>query len=361
VTAASRPRSPDGAREASARSLIDVWLDCSARPLLSFGIVVGLEAASAGALVWLAGWRHVVHAVSIGNVQWFGICAAGQLIAYLGYAFALRAVARVDRGVSLPFPVALAVVCVGFGPTFSANTHGGFSIDFVTLREAGISRRSALCRVLGLGALEYAVLAPVVAASGVLLYLGIDGRASAYLALPWLAVVPGVVAAGWLTTGGARRRVAGWTSPGPLRRGVANIVSALGIVRALIARSWIGAAGFGGALAYWIGDMVTFWAALRVFGVRLPVAELVLAYGTGWALTRRSLPFGGPGVVEILLSYVLTWFHVEFASAAAGVVAYRLFNFWLAFLPASAVMPCSRRVEKSLHRIKRGRRLATSR
>jgi uncharacterized membrane protein YbhN (UPF0104 family) len=195
--------------------------------------------------------------------------------------------------------------------------------------------------------------------SGVLLYLGIDGRAPAYLALPWLAVVPGIVVAGWLTRGPTRRRVAAWASPGRLRCGLANVVSALGIVRALVARSWTGAAGFGGALAYWLGDMVTFWAALRVFDVRLSVAELVLAYGTGWALTRRSLPFGGPGVVEILLSYVLTLFHVDFASAAASVVAYRLFNFWLAFLPASAVMPCSRRIEQSLRRIKGARRLTS--
>ena len=44
-------------------------------------------------------------------------------------------------------------------------------------------------------------------------------------------------------------------------------------------------------------------------------------------------------MVEILLAWVLTWFHVDFAAAAAGVVAYRLFNFWLALVPAAAVLP----------------------
>jgi len=77
---------------------------------------------------------------------------------------------------------------------------------------------------------------------------------------------------------------------------------------------------------------------------------LVLAYGTGWALTRRSLPFGGPGLVEILLAWVLTWFHVNFAAAAAGVLAYRLFNFWLALIPAAAVLPFGRRMERELAR-----------
>jgi uncharacterized membrane protein YbhN (UPF0104 family) len=62
------------------------------------------------------------------------------------------------------------------------------------------------------------------------------------------------------------------------------------------------------------------------------------------------LPFGGPGVVEILLAYVLTWFHLRFANAAAGVVAYRLFNFWLALLPAAGVLPFARRLQRKLAR-----------
>ena len=85
-----------------------------------------------------------------------------------------------------------------------------------------------------------------------------------------------------------------------------------------------------------------------MFNVALSPAVTVLVYGTGWALTRRSLPFGGPGVVEILLAWVLTWFHVDFGAAAAGVVAYRLFNFWLALVPAAAVLPFRRRLEREL-------------
>ena len=84
---------------------------------------------------------------------------------------------------------------------------------------------------------------------------------------------------------------------------------------------------------------------------------LVLGYGTGWALTRRSLPLGGPGVVEILLAFVLTWFHVNFADAAAAVVAYRLFNFWLALLPAAAIVPLSNSIE---HRLTRTRQRQAS-
>ena len=74
---------------------------------------------------------------------------------------------------------------------FSANTSGGFSVDYLTLRHAGMSKKRSTRRVLGLSALEYAVLAPAVALCGVLLFLGIGGSASGSVALPWLAVIPG--------------------------------------------------------------------------------------------------------------------------------------------------------------------------
>ena len=105
---------------------------------------------------------------------------------------------------------------------------------------------------------------------------------------------------------------------------------------------------FGGTALYWAGDLLTFWAALRVFAVQVPLAALVVAYGTGWTLTRRSLPLGGPGIIEVVMAYVLTWFGVAFAPAAAGVVAYRLFNFWLALLPATAALSFGHRLEKQL-------------
>src|SRR5581483_10842430 len=201
---------------------------------------------------------------------------------------------------------------------------------------------------LGLSALEYAVLAPAVALCGLLVYLGVGGSASAGVTLPWLAVIPGALAAWWLTAPGRRRRFESSTGAGALRRGVAHFVAALAILRALIEQWRAYAWAFGGAFMYWLGDIATFWAALRVFDVRVSIPVLVLAYGTGWALTRRSLPFGGPGVVEILFAYVLTWFHLPFAAAAAGVVAYRIFNFWLALLPAAAMLPFSRRLEEEI-------------
>jgi uncharacterized membrane protein YbhN (UPF0104 family) len=329
-------------------SLIRGWLDRSPHPVVALAVVLAFEALALAALVWKAGWDHIVHAIAVDNFAWFALCAGGQLIAYVGYTIGLRATAQVDGGVELPFPAALAVVSVGFGPFFSANPSGGFSVDYVTLRQAGMGPRRAFRRVLGLSALEYAVLAPAVAVCALLLFFDVGGSAPPSVTLPWLAVVPGAVAAAWLTSPKRVKRFDAGKDAGRLRRGFAHAVASLAVLRALVVGWRRCGWAFLGAALYWAGDMLTFWAALQTFGIRLSAAALVVAYGTGWALSRRSLPFGGPGVVELMLAFVLTWFGVPFAPAAAGVVAYRLFNFWLALLPMAIVLPFTHRVERQI-------------
>jgi uncharacterized membrane protein YbhN (UPF0104 family) len=332
------------------KTLAERWLERAPHPIVTLVIVGVLEGAAVVGLIYAAGWHQILHALSKDNVEWFLVCAAGQLVAYFGYAISYRAAAGVDGGVRLPLTGALAVVSAGFGPMFAASASGGFSVDYVTLRQAGMSPRKAFRRVLGLSALEYAVLAPAVAACAVLVYLGVGGHAPGSVTLPWLAVVPGALAAAWLTSPKQVRRFRAGTNASRPRRGLAHVVAALELLRTLAAGWRTCWWAFAGAALYWAGDILTFWAALRCFGVELPVPALVVAYGTGWALTRRSLPFGGPGLVEVVLAFALTWFGVPFAPAAAGVVAYRLFNFWLSLIPAAAILPLSDRIERHIVR-----------
>jgi uncharacterized membrane protein YbhN (UPF0104 family) len=73
----------------------------------------------------------------------------------------------------------------------------------------------------------------------------------------------------------------------------------------------------------------------------------LIGYGTGYALTRRTLPLGGAGSVEALVSFALAWTGVPLAKAVLAVFAYRLFNLWLPLLPAAV----------GLHHLKRWRQL----
>ena len=61
---------------------------------------------------------------------------------------------------------------------------------------------------------------------------------------------------------------------------------------------------------------------------------MIIAYATGYAATRRSLPLGGAGITEFLMTYALYWVRLPLAPALAAVVAYRAFNLLLAALPA---------------------------
>jgi uncharacterized membrane protein YbhN (UPF0104 family) len=72
---------------------------------------------------------------------------------------------------------------------------------------------------------------------------------------------------------------------------------------------------------------------------RLSLAELVLAYTGGYVLTRRALPAGGAGLVEIALTFALVGMAMNLVHALVGVIIYRLFNFWLPIVPALAVLP----------------------
>jgi uncharacterized membrane protein YbhN (UPF0104 family) len=64
------------------------------------------------------------------------------------------------------------------------------------------------------------------------------------------------------------------------------------------------------------------------------VGKVIIAYATGYAATRRSLPLGGAGITEFLMTYALYWVRQPLAPALAAVVAYRVFNFLLAATPA---------------------------
>jgi uncharacterized membrane protein YbhN (UPF0104 family) len=85
---------------------------------------------------------------------------------------------------------------------------------------------------------------------------------------------------------------------------------------------------------YWAAEIVSLWAALRVFGVHPGIAVVTLAYATGHVLTPRSAPLSGAGVTEILLTLAFTWAGVSLAAAAPAVFVYRAGLLALSIPPA---------------------------
>jgi hypothetical protein len=102
---------------------------------------------------------------------------------------------------------------------------------------------------------------------------------------------------------------------------------------------------------YWAGDIACLWAALQlVGGKQITISALILAYSGGYVLSRRSLPAGGAGVVEIALTLALVGMGVRFAPALVAVLIYRLFNFWLPIVPALTLIPTIRELRTRFQR-----------
>jgi uncharacterized membrane protein YbhN (UPF0104 family) len=166
------------------------------------------------------------------------------------------------------------------------------------------------------------------------------------MTIPWLLVVPGFAAAIWASSPRRRRRFADPRRGGRLRQSFAQGIAGVVTLRSLVGRPAEHLPALLGVVFYWLGDAACLWAALQTFHVDVPAAALIVAYGTGYVASRRSLPAGGAGVVEVLMTFALVWVGVPLAPALAGVLLYRLFNFWLPIVPALAILPRTRELRR---------------
>ncbi|MGH3260412.1 MAG: lysylphosphatidylglycerol synthase domain-containing protein [Trebonia sp.] len=115
---------------------------------------------------------------------------------------------------------------------------------------------------------------------------------------------------------------------------LSRLVEGVGVLHTLIRSPRFHAGAWLGTALYWAADIAAFYGGLRTFGLDPGAGRVILAYATGYAATRRSLPLGGAGVTEVLMTYSLYWVREPLAPALGAVVAYRIFNFLLAATPA---------------------------
>lgn len=99
----------------------------------------------------------------------------------------------------------------------------------------------------------------------------------------------------------------------------------------------------GWAAANWLFDAASLWVFLAAFGARVPVDSLFVAFGVANVLAVIPITPGGLGVVEAVLTSTLVGFGVPAATAAVGVVTYRIAAFWLP-IPLGALSYASLRV-----------------
>jgi uncharacterized membrane protein YbhN (UPF0104 family) len=210
------------------------------------------------------------------------------------------------------------------------SPRGGYAIDVRELTRLGLDRDTAELRVRVLGLLEYAVLAPATLLAAV--YMLTQGmKAQPGLVPSWIIGVPlgTVIAVGLLVKYRRAGRPQTWWSP--LRKNLDAIDGLVGLLK-----SWRQAPmAIIGMTLYWAAEIAALGLCIDVFGHRRgAIAVIIVGYATGYALTRRTLPLAGAGVVEALMPFALNWVGFPLAASILAVIAYRVFNLWLPMIPA---------------------------
>jgi uncharacterized membrane protein YbhN (UPF0104 family) len=291
----------------------------AAATLLALGVSAGVA--------WAVGINSVFHVLSDPRPAWLVVCLAAQLVAVVGYAVAYREVARVGGGTELQAAWAALLTTVGFGAFLSK---GGFAFDHRVFSRSRL-RHQASQRVLGLGALEYAVLAPAAWASALALVIT-GARADASVTVPWIIGLP----LGSVIVVVLLRRRHQLAARGDRLARVVTAVSSLLLLWSMARRPrhW---PAFAGMALYWLAEVGSLWAALRAFGWSASVPATILGFATGYALTRRTLPLAGAGITEAFLSFALLWVGIPLAFGFSAMFAYRFFNMWLPTLLSASV------------------------
>ena len=284
---------------------------------------------SAGAIVlvgFAAGWSAVGDAFSGFEPGWLVLVAGGLAVAFGGYALAYRSAAATEGGPRLSWGTTVRLVLMGFAPQ---RALGGFRLDRDALRVVAEDEREAMNRVLVLGALEYAVLAPAACVSAIVLLVRGGGGVQSAVLWSWALAVP----AGFAVAFSLEPRRQRFAEAGRVRRGLARALEPISLLRTLISASTCTPALAGMAL-YWAGEIVALGGALLCVGVTMAGSALIVAFATGLAATRRTLPLAGAGATDALLAYALHWCGVGLGVALAGVIVFRTLGFALPMWPA---------------------------
>jgi uncharacterized membrane protein YbhN (UPF0104 family) len=297
------------------------------RPILFSLVALGVATGVALAVAASAGFDAVGDVFARVKPIWLIVVAGGQLVGLLGYVLTYRIFGGLSDGRKLPPPLAARLVAAGFG---AFTVGGGFALDHRALEASGEDSRSARIRVLRLGVLEYVVLAPAACLSAIVLVIN-GTKANDTLLWPWIILVPAGFALAFWATARRERLVRGRNGT---RRRLDEALCVLSDVRRFHGDATHAAEAVLGMILYWCGEIVSLWAALETFGAHISVPTIILAYATGYAATRRTLPLGGAGATEALMTFALHWVGLSIPTAFAAVVVYRFFNFAVVTPPA---------------------------
>jgi uncharacterized protein (TIRG00374 family) len=283
----------------------------------------------------LASARREFHQIGHLNFLWLVLGLVLELGALLAYAELTRTV--LSPGAPSRFRVfRINMWALAISHTLPGGTVPGTAASYRLLTESNVPGSTAAFGLAAQG-IGSAVVLNLIFWLALLISIPLQGYNPAYgfaalLGVLLLGIFAGVV---FLLTRGERRaslfvrrvcdrlpfvRTESVTS---LLQKVADRMKILFTSSELLTRAGIWSA------ANWLLDAASLWVFLFAFGAHVSPIDVLVAYGLANILAVIPLTPSGLGVIELTIIAVLKGFGVEAGAAAAGVLTWRLVNFWL--------------------------------
>ncbi len=307
------------------------------RIVLGIAVVIVLAIGLTLLISRAAGFSEFVGVLRHADVSWLIVSLVAEVACWVGYAALIRLVVMMDGGLRLTawHTTRLWLVSLGATRIVAPGGAGGIAVVYWALRRAGLRARTAAQRVLGLNMIVFSIFGILAFIAAVVTMVGFSSAVPLGLTLPWLIIVPAVAIVGsWL---GAPARGDQLSDPGDggwLRRVGAAVMSGVVATRVVLLHPRSHAGPIGAALVYWVGDVISLWAAMRSVGADVPLLGVALAYALGYVTLLVPLPTGGFGAIDAATTFALTALDIPLAEAFAGVVVWRALSFWLPTIPA---------------------------
>jgi uncharacterized protein (TIRG00374 family) len=286
----------------------------------------------------------------LGDATWYWIVSAvGFLgLAFLSYTSLFRGVLggqdptdrarqRLDIGASWQITMS------GFAATvlFSAAGAGGVALTYWALRQAGIPRRRAACRMVAFLVLLYSVYLMSLIVFGVLLRANVLSgdnpvggtiipaavAGAALLLIGFVALIPQDFErrfAALRRRGGRVARVAARLATAP-----ATLSTGIRTAGAYLRHPQRSASAVFGALGWWTGQIGILWSCFHAFGVHVPLGVVVQAYFLGMVANLAPSPAAGVGTVDAGLIGAFVLFGIPAETVFPAVLSSRLIGIWL--------------------------------
>jgi uncharacterized membrane protein YbhN (UPF0104 family) len=321
----------------------------SAAPRRHSWLVRALALAGAGLFALLivthAGqFTHAVHQALRANWRLVALAAALEVGSVGGYVLLLhRVVARADRRLRLKDSYDVTLGGAAATRLLPTAGLGGVAVTVWALRARGVPPRELTERLVAFLLLLYAVyVAALLGAGAAVAFAPVSvthGQALGALGAA-IALAAGVAIALLLATPlpVARALDRAQRGPGPLATASRWMAAHLPALGASLPRAWHELRrprpALLGAAAYWACDLGVLAVMLHAFGVRLPLAAVVLAYFLGTLFNLLPIP----GSLSGGLAGCLIALGSPAGAAIAGVLAYRAVAVWLPAVPGIAAL-----------------------